>query len=256
MNEAEWLICKDPRRMLAHLRRKAVARKLRLFAVACCRRLGPLLLNEAHRLTLEQAERLADGVAVASDAPSAYSGAGVLGTDLAVSEACTWSLHRPMTLDEKIAVIADWHETPSDQWYPPATVSAPTAEDQRLAAHRAAVEGSVSAARAAAGSAGKGGNLLKFGRTYGAERRAQAHLLRDIIGNPFRRLTVDQAGLTPGVVSLAQGAYLERAFDRMPILGDALEEAGCVDVAILAHCREPIEHVRGCWVVDILLGKS
>jgi hypothetical protein len=256
MKEAEWLICKDPRRLLAHLRRKAGARKLRLFAVACCRRLEPLLVNEAHRLTLEQAERLADGAAGGTDSPNAYSGAGVLGVDLSVSEPCTWSLHRPMTLEEKNAVIADWHETPSDQWYPLATVSAPTAEDQRLAAHRAAAEGSASAARAAAGSAGKGGNLLKFGRTYGAERRAQAHLLRDIMGNPFHRVTTDQAWLTPSVVSLAQGAYLERAFDRMPILGDALEEAGCVDVAILAHCREPIEHVRGCWVVDVLLGKS
>ncbi len=256
MNEAEWLICKDPRRMLAHLRRKAGARKLRLFAVACCRRLGPLLETEAHRLTLEQAERLADGVAGLSDSPSAYSGAGAPGMDLAVSEACTWSLHRPMSLEEKIAVIEAWHETPSDQWYPPATVSAPTAEDQRLAAHRAAVEGSVSAARAAAGSAGKRGNLLKFGRTYGAERRAQAHLLREIMGNPYRRATIDPAWLTPHVVSLAQGAYLERAFDRMPILGDALEEAGCLDVAILTHCRESVEHVRGCWVVDVLLGKS
>jgi hypothetical protein len=256
MNEAEWLVCKDPRKMLVHLRRKAGARKLRLFAVACCRRLGPLLENEAHRIILEKAERLADGMAGAADSPSAYSGAGAPGMDLAVLEACAWSVHRPMTLEEKIAAIAAWHEAPSDQWYPPATVSAPTAEDQRLAAHHAAVKGSESAARASARSAGEGANLIRFGRTYGAERRAQAHLLRDIMGNPYRRVTIDPAWLTPDVLMLAQAAYGERAFDRIPILGDALEVAGCVDIAILAHCREPAEHVRGCWVVDVLLGKS
>ena len=256
MKETEWLSCKDPQRMLVHLRRKAGGRKLRLFAVACCRRIGHLLENGSHRLTLEKAERLADGVPEAADSPSAYSGTGVLGLDLADLEACAWTVRRPMTLDEKTAAIQAWHEAPSDQWYPPATVSEPTAEDQRLAAHVVAVEGSRSAARAAARSAGEGGNLLRFGRTYGTERRAQADLLRDVMGNPFRRVTVDPTWLTPGVVRLARAAYVDRAFDRMPILGDALEDAGCIDIAILAHCRDPVDHVRGCWVVDALLGKS
>ena len=255
MNEAEWLNCKDPRRMLVHLRRKAGARKLRLFAVACCRRLGPLLENDFHRLTLEIAERLADGVAGAADAECVFR-IGIYRHGPGGSGGLTWSLHRAMTVDEQIAVIAAWNEAPSDQWYPPATVSAPTAEDQRLAAHRAAVKGSESAAHAAARSAGEGANLLRFGRTYGAERRAQAHLLREIMGNPYRRATIDPAWLTPDLVMLAQAAYGERAFDRMPILGDALENAGCVNIAILAHRREPAEHVRGCWVVDVLLGKS
>ena len=56
--------------------------------------------------------------------------------------------------------------------------------------------------------------------------------------------------------ALAGAIYDERAFDRLPVLGDALEDAGCADAAILAHCRGPGEHVRGCWVVDLLLGKS
>src|SRR5581483_3643837 len=55
---------------------------------------------------------------------------------------------------------------------------------------------------------------------------------------------------------LAQAIYDERAFDRLPILADALEEAGCTNADILNHCRQPGEHVRGCWVVDLLLGKS
>ena len=58
------------------------------------------------------------------------------------------------------------------------------------------------------------------------------------------------------VVQLAQAIYDDRAFDRIPILADALEEAGCTEAAILGHCRQPGEHVRGCWVVDLLLGKE
>jgi hypothetical protein len=58
------------------------------------------------------------------------------------------------------------------------------------------------------------------------------------------------------VVKLAESIYDERAFDRMPILADALEEAGCANADILAHCRQPGEHVRDCWAVDLLLGKE
>ena len=55
---------------------------------------------------------------------------------------------------------------------------------------------------------------------------------------------------------IAQAIYDKRAFDRMPILADALEDAGCDNADILAHCRGPNEHVRGCWVVDLILGKQ
>lgn len=81
-------------------------------------------------------------------------------------------------------------------------------------------------------------------------------LLRDIFGNPFRPVTVDPRWQTETVVALAAGIYAERAFDRMPILADALEEAGCDHADILTHCRGDGPHVRGCWVVDLLLGKE
>ena len=55
---------------------------------------------------------------------------------------------------------------------------------------------------------------------------------------------------------VAQAIYDERAFERMPILADALEDAGCDNADILNHCRNGGEHVRGCWVIDLLLGKS
>jgi hypothetical protein len=81
-------------------------------------------------------------------------------------------------------------------------------------------------------------------------------LLRDIFGPlPFRPVTPDPAWLTPTVVALAQSLYADSSFTDLPILADALEEAGCTGNDILSHCRQPGEHVRGCWVVDLLLGK-
>ena len=81
-------------------------------------------------------------------------------------------------------------------------------------------------------------------------------LLRDIFGNPFRPITVDPDWLAPGVVELTRTIYEDRAFDRMPELADAFEQAGCTKAEILAHCREPGAHVQGCWVVDLLSGKE
>ncbi|MCE9561576.1 MAG: hypothetical protein K8U57_05935 [Planctomycetes bacterium] len=80
--------------------------------------------------------------------------------------------------------------------------------------------------------------------------------MRDIIGNPFRPVVADPSWLTSDVIALAQGIYEDRAFDRMPILADALQDAGCDNEDVLSHCRQPGEHVRGCWAVDLILGKS
>jgi hypothetical protein len=89
-----------------------------------------------------------------------------------------------------------------------------------------------------------------------AEEFAQAGLVRDIFGNPFRPVTVDPTWLTSTVTSLAQAIYTDRAFDRFPILADALEDAGCSSRELLDHCRQPGEHVRGCWTVELLLKKE
>jgi hypothetical protein len=84
-------------------------------------------------------------------------------------------------------------------------------------------------------------------------------ILRDLFGNPFRPVALDAACLAwnDGTIpKLAQAIYDERAFDRLAILADALEDAGCTDTDILGHLRSPGPHVRGCWPVDALLGKS
>jgi hypothetical protein len=91
---------------------------------------------------------------------------------------------------------------------------------------------------------------------FAREHAASADLLRDIFGNPYRSPAVESRWLASTVVSLTVAIYADRAFDRMPLLADALEDAGCDNADILAHCRGEGPHVRGCWVVDLVLGKS
>jgi hypothetical protein len=87
-------------------------------------------------------------------------------------------------------------------------------------------------------------------------RRRHSRWLRDIFGNPFRPVTLDPGWLTPTVKALAQAIYEERTFTHLPVLADALEESGCNSQDILSHFRGLGEHTRGCWAVDLLLGKS
>jgi hypothetical protein len=97
---------------------------------------------------------------------------------------------------------------------------------------------------------------LEAASDQAAEKAHQCALLHEIFGSPFHRVRIRKGFITPTVSQLAQGIYNERAFDRMPILGDALEDAGCDNASILEHCRSGGEHVRGCWVVDLLMGKE
>ena len=90
----------------------------------------------------------------------------------------------------------------------------------------------------------------------GVASATQCHLLRDLIGNPFRPARVDPAWLTQDVRHLAQVIYEERRFEDVPFLADALLDAGCDDEAMLAHCSAREQNGRGCWVVDLLLGKE
>jgi hypothetical protein len=103
---------------------------------------------------------------------------------------------------------------------------------------------------------GSGFGLNRIAGRDDVEWAIKLKLLRDIFGNPFRPVVFDPAWLTPTVVALTNGIYSERAFDRMPILADALEEAGCDNAEVLLHCRGDGPHVKGCWVVDAVLGKE
>jgi hypothetical protein len=82
-------------------------------------------------------------------------------------------------------------------------------------------------------------------------------LARDIFGNPFRPVVFNPEWRTSTAAALAKGMYATRDFAAMPILADALQDAGCDSEDVLNHCRDPKQvHVRGCWVVDLVLGKA
>ena len=123
----------------------------------------------------------------------------------------------------------------------------------RLGLRPIALYGDAAAARMAADDASECGN------NRNAQRKEQATLFRCIHGNPFCSVHLDQNVLMwndQTLIEIAQAIYTDRAFDRLPILADALEDAGCDNADILAHCRGPGPHVRGCWVVDLILGKT
>jgi hypothetical protein len=93
----------------------------------------------------------------------------------------------------------------------------------------------------------------------GARPAASAGAFHEVFGNPFRRVKlspVQRAWNDATLPKLAEAIYEERAFDRLPVLADALEDAGCTDDELLAHCRGPGPHARGCWALDLILGKG
>jgi hypothetical protein len=225
MTEAEWNACTDPRKMLDALRDSGQLseRKARLFAVAVCRRIWPLLTDERARKAVEVAERFADGLAQEKELAAAVS---------AVEGA-----HAGTTLAEN----AIWH-----------AVRSALSLDVESAAYQAAF---------AACCADKGRPAeRRFGpllAAMSAEQAAQCGLLRDILGRPFRpRPPLEPAWLTPTVASIARHVYAEQDFAALPVLADALEDAGCTNPEVLSHGRGPGPHARGCWLIDLLLGRQ
>jgi hypothetical protein len=108
----------------------------------------------------------------------------------------------------------------------------------------------------------EGGDDFGDDRVGRAGRRQLARLLREVVGNPFKPARFEPAWRTSTVVDLARTIFAERAFDRMPVLADALLDADCDEEAVLRHCRgtelgvkEQPQHVRGCWVVELALGR-
>jgi hypothetical protein len=106
-------------------------------------------------------------------------------------------------------------------------------------------------------------SAARYPERFRGEKEKQCSVLRDIFGNPFRRVQIEPGLRAGSVVKLASAAYADRGLPsglldttRLAILADALEETGCTNADILNHCRSPGPHVRGCWVVDLLLGKE
>src|SRR5262245_45947483 len=235
MTEAEWLGCKHPGSMLASLPGGRMSqRKARLYGAACCRRLWDQLPEEG-RWAVEVAELYADGLAGAEDLEAARTAARV---------ACGGRVPP--------AVLAVLHLAGEGPLRDNATliITCDAADAAFCAGYAGADAGELIIRRRIDGVP------TPADAVWAAEEEAQAALLRCALGNPFRPVTLKPSWLTPAVRALAQGIYEDRRFADLPVLADALEEAGCTSADVLAHCRGPGEHVRGCWVVDLVLGKG
>jgi hypothetical protein len=223
MTEAEWLTGHDPDTLLNFVGGGASNRRLRLFACACCRRLWGLFLADECRQAVEVAERFADGRAGEEQLRQAHRLAA------GAHDAFRWRAH-----------------------------AAPFAATQHPLCRAEGAGGPAGCAWL--GAAVRNASLRPDGSEAGGEGQAQAGLLRCVLGNPFRPLPPVNPGWLAWegatVAKLAASIYDERAFDRLPILADALEEAGCADGQFLAHLRGPGPHARGCWALDLLLGQS
>jgi hypothetical protein len=237
MTEGAWLITKLPLDMLREYPIAWNERKVRLFWCACLRRVWDLVTDERTRRVVELVENMSEGMGDAL-----RSEIEAVRRHFARDNLGTFTRH------------PDCFPYDPDYWKLGLYVQTPPAPLLALVAR---------AAEHVVGSAIPRSDHVKRLVSWfklrddaeAAERARQAELIREVFGNPFRRVDVSP-WLTSDVLALARGIYDDRAFDRMPILADALQDAGCDNVNVLDHCREPGEHVRGCWVVDLLLGKG
>lgn len=231
MTESEWLASSDLDALLAALGRKPSKREQRLFGCASCRRVWESIPS-GHRAAVEVAEQFADGLVGEAKlerhqqaARVAKAGRFDRGDVRAAVEACACVTDK----QPASATRAWWDAVSIKRWK--------RAEER-----------------------GTNPRLPDFGEVMKQAREEelshQLVIFRDIFANPFRLVTLDPDWRTTTAVQIAQGMYDSRDFAAMPILADALQEAGCENADILDHCRGAGPHVRGCWVVDLVLGKS
>jgi hypothetical protein len=218
MTEGEWLACSDPTAMLRFLRHRASDRQYRLFAVACAR----------------------DELARAQAGQGCFNFGDELGP---------W--HTELF----------WHP---DRGYEAAVRAAESVADGGPKQHFPLwyVGWAGEAALIAYAALGHDPDdiiAIPAERIAATVRRYTYHpavYMRDIFGNPFRPVAFSPAWRTDTTVALARQMYEERDFSAMPILADALEEAGCTNPYLLGHLRGSGPHVRGCWAVDLVLAKE
>jgi hypothetical protein len=272
VTEAEWLACIEPGKLLGFLVGKASDRKLRLFAVACCRRIWDLM-PKGSRKAVQAAKKYAEGTIDLEELRRASRRA-----------TNTFRNHRRGSwtrIDQSIAAMAAYAALRTTGEGP--DVASMAAE------FAAGVFGAVEIEKHGDGrhvsviGVGEAGLWLRYWRkadgekakakerqwesrlrqgnedAWWMERRKQTELIRCLFGNPFNSRSLDNVWLMWNcgtVPKLTQAIYDDRRFSDLPILADALEEASCTDADVLSHCRSEGPHVRGCWVIDLLLGKD
>lgn len=225
MTEADWLQSDDEMLLAYFVAERMSLRKLRLALVAVCRRVEHHLVDGRSRHALEVSEAYADGLA----------------SDAALAEARSQATAAYKSL-------LTHHNTARDARFTAAlSVCCAVGTERDLRMQADMIDIALFAPRPPPDS-------------IAPERRAasvaEADLVRDVFGNPFRPVVFAPSWRSETVVALAAGIYAERAFDRLPVLADALYDAGCENDDLLNHCRGAGPHVRGCWVVDLVLGKE
>ena len=222
MTEAEWRVYESPEAMLT-LMKKASDRKHRLFQVACLRRVWHLMPNEDWRAAVALVERYADKKA----------------SDRARIATC----HKLHSIPYPNAAIRDAVSS---------ALEATCKTMRRNRQHSIGTHGVFAYTEVPEDEVAS--KREQFQAVLRREREVEAHLVRDIF--PFRKVKFNKAWRTDTAVLLAAQRYESRDFSAMPILADALQDAGCDSTVILDHCRGAGPHVRGCWVVDLVLGKE
>lgn len=226
MTELEWERSIELPPMLEFLRDRISARKFQLFAVACCRQHWDLFCPQPSRQMVNCAEHFADGIGTEDELKSLI--------DVPFA---------PVRLDHSFYAARSAYfaarETAGCQFSTPWVNAAQAAEN---------VLGAVTCHR--------GLYQDEYSRDPHPEGYKQIALLYDIVGNPFRPSAFDPSWRTSDVLGMARRVYHSRDPGAMPILADALQDAGCDNDIILDHCRGSGPHCRGCWVVDLILGKE
>jgi len=223
MTEKEWRTSGAPDALLNHCWASASERKKRLFGCACCYRLDRFP-DPRCKTAVRVAERFVDGESTAEALDTAYRSAG------SVVRTHARRGRRGQYEDESQELFGGTAAC--------SNVASPDPDHARWTWNDVA------------------NTRLEAGSKWHAELAATADLVRCVFGNPFRPPALDSNWLTSDVAALATGIYADRAFDRMPILADALQDAGCDNDDVLRHCRSSGAHGRGCWVIDALLGKA
>jgi hypothetical protein len=224
MDEAFWLVCNEPEPMLEYLIAKPSDRKLRLFAVAYYRHIGHLFTDTRSWEAVEFADQYADGRATTKqlndhDWGTSKEPTYVVSANAWEAAAATSAYGIQLVVQAMIA---------SDQ---EARAVWESAFKQTVQQGKGLLE-----AKVAADTVAPAEWVARQQTAERDEQRFQCNLLRDIVGNPFRPVTFDPSWRSANVVSLAQTIYDERAFDRMGILADALEESGCTNQGEIVKC--------------------
>jgi hypothetical protein len=263
MTEAEWLVSGDPIALLRYLGANKSSRKQQLFCLACW--------GSAREMFEGDGDWALKSLEESPEEDWCAPGNDMLERDVSEVDdalyAQFWDLnpHDEYTVQHMIAEgreasLTSWNArsihagtvlvtTAAVATVPPEEATIGVSGVHLCSAAEAARRGEIHAAAA-------GAEALAQWRAY---QQFHADLVREVFGDPFRTLRARPEWPTwndKTVWRLAQEIYEEPAFDRMPILADALEEAGCAEAAILVHCRSGATHVLGCWVVDLILGRE